>query len=558
MRIALHLAAADLRRLWPGFVALLGLHALRVFVVEQSFMTSDDNPGQLTVLINAEALGLFVEVLATLIAVSVVVHRDPVVGRRAFWLTRPIPSRTLLLAKALVLSPLVIVPLALNAGRLIAYGGDAEAVIVSSLQFAVSRGAWMGVAWLIAAVTPSTLAFVLTGLGIWIAFVVYAMAAFAFSQWLTWGIEPLMVAVGVPPETSNAANWVTLTATVACCAAILAWQYQARRRAAAMAVVAVTMVALMNVRSLTPDVLLRPRDLPPPAWAEALDATRVTLADRRLTAEWRANTAYPRPTTYLAGRLTVSGIPAGYSATVAPRRTRLTAGDAMVEGGGQPRSPDPPQRRLDLALANAQMGRDDGPPPTGAPDRIANTYLQMADAEATAAFMNRTVRVDADLEIWLRRDRVFAILPVQHGAAVRYKRALFEITDARREGQQLVVRIRHAAFASWRSATASDVQLALYDSEARTWSALSMVRSIGDQFPGFGLYLSQPLSAYGSPWASSWQSLHELRASPSGAENVDAWQGHVRVVLVESAYVGRVSRAWSDPAVYIAEEAASR
>jgi hypothetical protein len=109
---------------------------------------------------------LIAEVLVFYFAVSLVVHGDPLVGSRAFWLTRPIAPRSMFAAKLLVLIVLlVLIPVVLNAGRLATYGAPAGAVAAASAQVALSRLTWVTLAWLVAAVTASTVAFFLVFAG---------------------------------------------------------------------------------------------------------------------------------------------------------------------------------------------------------------------------------------------------------------------------------------------------------------------------------------------------------------------------------------------------------
>jgi hypothetical protein len=509
-----------------------------------------DDPGRAMLLANAEPLLLMIEVAAMVVAVATVVHRDPLVGRRAFWLTRPIPPRTLLLAKALVLSPLVIVPLLLNAARLMAYGADVQAVAASSLQLAVSRAAWIGVTWLIAAVTASTMAFILTGFAIWLTFVVYSVAAYNFSQNFSSGPPPLIVALPILPASTNAASWFSLTAATAASAAILAWQYRARRRGAAIALLALTMFALANRGLLIPQRLTRAREPEPPAWSAAL---HVRLAEHRVSAESVATREPGRRATYFAGRLDVIGLPAEYTATVVPRTSRVSADGVRVDGRGRPKTYEPPQRRLDLVLVNANLGGAQRAKPVDPPG-LGNSYVQINDARRLAPFLNRVVRIDAEFEIWLTRHHLFATLPLRADAAVRHGGALFAITHVRRDGHQVVARIRHAAFPTFGRPPSPEIQLAIYEPIERAWTSISQPRSLGDQLPGFGLYLDLPLSPYSSPWASAWQSIHEVRATGPGSGDVATWQRSLQLLLVESVYEGRINRHWSDDRVYVAGE----
>lgn len=548
MTLALHLATTDLRRHWPILSAPLALHVLRTVVVESARVPDPARPQAIALMSGAESLALLAEIVAALVAISAVVHGDPLVGARAFWLTRPIPPRTLLVSKALALAPLLVVPLAINAVRLMLYDAGAGSVIASSVQLALSRGGWLAAAWLVAAATPSTRAFLLALVGILLAWTVGATAAFAWAPFLT-RRAPAAVVIG-PPLHSDAAAYAGSLVLLVAGAAVLAWQHTARRRGAALALTALVWGLAWIARATVPASLVAAADAEPPAWFAALRAGDITLHDHRLIADLRS-AERSRRLTALTGRFDVAGLPRGFSALVIPRTSRVSADGRVSEGHGQPLIERLPGHAVRLVMPEGDLLRGFSiDPDADAPWRRRNAQLQLAPTDAVAPFAGREVRVDAELEIRLTQHRLFAELPLEAGAAVRDRGALYQIALVERSGDYLHLRVRHARFPAFLPTIAPTIDLAIHEPHAwipaTTWS-----RALGTAFPEISLRLFAPLSEWSAPWAGAWQSMHEIQLIPPPGHEVDAWRRRVRLAFVESRYAGRIVRQWSQPRVRV-------
>jgi hypothetical protein len=546
--LALHLAATDLRRHWPILSAPLALHVLRMLAVETAHLPYAAWPQAVALMSSVEGLALLVEVVATIVAISAVVHSDPLVGARAFWLTRPIPPRTLLAAKALALSPLVVVPLALNAVRLALYDAGAGSVIASSVQVALSYGGWIAAAWLIASATPSTRAFMLALVGILFAWAVGATAAFAWAPFMPQR-APMTVVIA-PPLRSDAAAYAGSLVLLVAGAGVLMWQHAARRRSAAIVLAGLVWGLAWIARAAVPPSLLAVHDAEPPAWFAGLGAGDITLHNDRLIADARGGER-SRRLTALTGRFDVAGLPRGFSALVIPRTSRVSVDGRVIEGRGNPLIDRLPGHAVRLVMPEGDLLRGFSVDPgVDAPWRWRNAQLQLAPTETVAPFVGREVRLDAEIEVRLTQHRLFAELPLEAGAAVRHRGALYQIALVRRYGNYLDLRVRHARFPTFRRPIAPAIDLAIHEPHA--WiPANSWSRALGTWFPEISLRLAAPLSEWSAPWAGAWQSMQEIRLIPPPGHDVDAWRRSVRLALIESLYAGRIVRQWSDPRVRV-------
>lgn len=108
MKLTWHLVQKDLRRLWPAllvYALAFGSQLVLGMLLARGFGSLDDIIRDLQ--LYANLAGLLAAILA-LILVAAIVHEDPLVGSRAFWMTRPISGLRLLGAKTVVLLAAVV------------------------------------------------------------------------------------------------------------------------------------------------------------------------------------------------------------------------------------------------------------------------------------------------------------------------------------------------------------------------------------------------------------------------------------------------------------------
>jgi hypothetical protein len=137
MRQALHIFRKDLRQAWPLVLLWTG-----VIVLAAADMWRDPLDGEFRGAVhNTRSLLL---TLAAVIAAAMVVQLDPLVGRREFWMTRPIRPWPLFAAKAAVIGMfLAAPPLLIQMAALVRFGLPREHWLPYFLDSAVP---WLG--WL--------------------------------------------------------------------------------------------------------------------------------------------------------------------------------------------------------------------------------------------------------------------------------------------------------------------------------------------------------------------------------------------------------------------------
>ncbi len=150
-----HLVRWDIRR----FRAVLGVWLLVVSATTTldaiwPRLAADPRTRQLTGAIgNLLAL---TEVLLSAVLIAQVVQAHALVGTTAFWMTRPIPARSLLSAKlALLGTTMIAAPVVADAVAMAIYQVPTADIIGVSMQTALLWGLWIGALVTAAAMTPN-------------------------------------------------------------------------------------------------------------------------------------------------------------------------------------------------------------------------------------------------------------------------------------------------------------------------------------------------------------------------------------------------------------------
>ncbi len=225
MSQALHIFRKDLRRGWP-------LLALWAALLLGWLALSWADPLEADELVQPINLSLLV-VLAGLVAVSLIVHEEPLVGARAFWMSRPIRPAALFAAKAAFVFVFLALPPALcQLAVLLRFKAPLEQVGAGLFEVTLVWMALLSAGFAVATLTPSTPAYVLTLLGVWVAF------AFV--------MEVVRALVPTSPASVEDLFWRTLAggaAAVPLGMAVALHQYRTRRTRRSMALGALAIVA---------------------------------------------------------------------------------------------------------------------------------------------------------------------------------------------------------------------------------------------------------------------------------------------------------------------------
>jgi hypothetical protein len=269
---ALHVAVKDLRehRIW--LVAFFVVVLLRAMLVGMGMAEDTGHPGLARSLAFLD-LALCLLHLGLVVTVAVqIVHADLLVRTTAFWLTRPIPRGSLLVAKLLTASVcLVLIPAVLDGAVLTANRMAWPDVLGAMLEDSILRLTVVLPIMALAAITPDLAVFVVSGLSAFMGGVI---------------LEVALSSLKLRPWRSPAAT-DTVLVVVACLVIIaslaaLAHQVLTRRtgRTAGLAVVAGLLILYAGSRWDT-------RLIGPPEGLEAgwLDPARVVVTMKTLPAD---------------------------------------------------------------------------------------------------------------------------------------------------------------------------------------------------------------------------------------------------------------------------------
>ncbi|ATC64962.1 hypothetical protein CMV30_13855 [Nibricoccus aquaticus] len=185
MHLLWHIVKKDLRRLWPWLALLVGATLARYanfyapgFDPERTRLAELWNRAELI-----DNLFLGLSLFATALIAAALVHQDPVIGDRSFWLTRPISGRRLLASKFITFTiTLLVIPFAVQVGWWLA---QHYRIADITTQFPPMAGRQAGVAFAafcFALLTRNVGSFILTALITTLALT--AAHAILIDQWL--------------------------------------------------------------------------------------------------------------------------------------------------------------------------------------------------------------------------------------------------------------------------------------------------------------------------------------------------------------------------------------
>jgi hypothetical protein len=453
MSLMLHIIRADVRRFR---IAIL----LWTLVTAASALLQGIAPLVAVQRQQAAAIGLAAAVLwlarmvfaATLTAL--IVHTHAVVGSTAFWMTRPFPPRTLLLAKVSLVGMLLVgVPAICDVVLMASYHVPPADILRVVLEWTLIRAIGMGLLMAAAALTRSFPRFALLLGGALVAAAVLVNAAlFVYmarqerAAVITVGISDTAYAFNShgPDQTGAVLSWLVLLAGILL---LLRSLYYTRSRPRSLAVGGAFSAAAFVLAFVWPWPLLRAAPHPP-AWAEAAGTITLHGPSQPIYFDNAGipNFEGPRWRTATA-RVFLSGVPDGWLAMV-----RLLRG-SLVYPGGQvvsaefpgmtmpPRSRDVPniQRHVfQQALGVTVIGGLGGGVFSTTPILRA-PHMEVPPDRLVASY-------SGEFEVALSRVDVAATLPLQPGATFQdgaYRLVIHGIA-LREGGPMLTVRASNA------------------------------------------------------------------------------------------------------------------
>lgn len=334
MNQTMHIMRKDVRRLrWLLALGLAVLVARTLLVVNSAAAVDSVATG----LLMQQMWGTLAVVELLLMAVigARLVHEEPLVGLTPFWLTRPYGVGNLLGAKLLAAAVfLIALPVIADLVMMSRFDAGPQARAGTAATAALGYGSWMLLLMLLATLTPSLGAFVLTIVGVVAAasMLMATLLGFAEIRSATRAEIPTYTPPGVPDATQS----VVMIATYVCATfAVVVYQYRHRRwrRAAALAVAG--LAATVVVPMLWPWSFARGEPIPTGTWASTVvvrhDPTWGTQATDVVNVSRRMRDAWHR----LSAHVMVAGLPPQITVQWVGIRSRLQFPDGTAVESSQ-------------------------------------------------------------------------------------------------------------------------------------------------------------------------------------------------------------------------------
>jgi hypothetical protein len=549
-----HILTKDLRRLRWSVIGWCAVVGARTFIDTAGADIALGGWGpQLGI---GELSGLLALIYMLLLAflVSRLVHDEPLVGRDAFWITRPIAPGALMAAK-LVFAALffLFVPLIGGVTIAAAFGTGAGDIARTIPVFALNQVVLVMLLMTLAAVTPSLTRYVLAIVGAIVAFVVLIASTVLVS--LLSGRIGDGSDVGVPDPTPAVVGG-TLTVLIAL--AVISYQYRTRRLGRALAIAGIGVVVLFVVPERwawsfaaqpRAEIAAAPQDTP--VLAVSLDGGRPRVSD---AFTFRRRTSGRKE---IATHAIVTGVPPEFNVRTIAARSRLELpGGVVLQTGGNSNEARAGISGGSIAgrglSVEATLGGVRLLTRSDAMDRLSSEQwpvLLRVDEGDFVRYRGEPGRLIANLDLIFERAIVRAALPLADGATTDIGVMRVSIVRVIRRATGCTVLLRRSSVESLfsvpryrdfiyvlrnqtrREAAGSDVQLLSQDG-FRTGGFLMSFMSL-PHVGGRGFVLEQ------------YELQFPARAQPDSARvDLDApWLAGSELLIMEAIPAGRISRA---------------
>lgn len=445
MSLVLHLLRWDVQRFRILLPLWLGLVAASAALEGAWPAVAIEVAARQTAGIAGNLLALAVLLLSVVLA-ALVVQEHPLVGTNAFWLTRPIPRRSLLAAKLILLSvALIAAPVFADIVLMLVYRVPSAQIAAVAAHTAISWALWLGSIMMFAAFTPNLARFALVAGGFLIAIVVFLMTMTAILIDRFDEEPPMSGGTGIYDPTPDAVTTVLIIVAVI---AVLIVLYRTRARARAVAIGIAGVAIAFGIGSAWPWPLLAPT-IETPAWASNASMLQLSAAPETVRIDNTIRDFRDRPLLWRVARASVrlSGIAPGWSADVGVRETsvqikgresltsRVPASGARLVVGGVPDYHDEAVRQL----LNVER-LVDRPQPSKA-DSVIVLYARHRDLQRLAP---ATGTYDGRFRVSLTRHDIEAILPLRRGTAHRRDAYRFAVDRIEPDGGRVTVMARES------------------------------------------------------------------------------------------------------------------
>jgi hypothetical protein len=545
MKAVGHLVANDLRRFKWLLLAWVVLEVVAT-VVAGVHPTFASNRREFQLIGGVINLLWLVELVLFLVLTPFIVQADSLVSSNAFWMTRPIPPATLLIAKSLLIwIGLAIVPIAIESTVMMAlHGMSVTRTAVVALQNVLPQTLILALLMTVAALTRSLAMFAL----VWAGGLVGLIAVIA-TDGLISTVSGRSLCCDFWRGTSDATAGVLLMVlwTLVCVSALIV-QYRDRSwiRSAAVGVVGTVIAVVIASRWPWP-LISAPLSLPD--WA--LDSSALQLMGDGAAVKAVRN-RYQQDTSLddwiVSARLRVSTIPDQWSADVQLESAYLRLADgrsvssqygyySAVAMAGEDRVSGYSAigKLLGVRAVAHPKAADDGP-----------TVLTLSDAWYRDT-VRAPARYEARFRVALTKNDVQAALPLTPGARFHDGAYRLVIDAVRFDGRNPLVCVRESGAASIFDRQPGGARFyylrnrlrseAVPSSTAHTWEPSGPI-------PRTMPFVTYADSATGfSAVAKDIYFAHEPQA---GVGSIDAdWLAGAELVVVERRYGGSIERTLS-------------
>jgi len=431
----MHIVRKDVRRL--RWLLALGLVVLitRVALVVNGASAADESVATGLLLQQVWETMAIIELLLMAAIVAQLVLEEPLVGLTPFWLTRPYATRSLLAEKLLfAVIALVVLPSIADAVTMSLFHVGPRAIVSACAAAVLGYASWMLSLMVVAALTPSLGAFVLTTLGVAAVSSLLPSVLFGFR-----GIWTAPMPGYTPPSAPDATPFVVFMAVyLGAALSVVIYQYRHRRWRVAAALAVAGIAVTVVVPAIWPWSFARGEQVRPGEWASnvvvAYDpswgtkASDVTNVSRQTGERWRQ----------VSARLVVSGLPPQMMVRSVGIRSKAQMPDSAVLESGQM---GPYGYQFTLPAAQAALKarilatRDFEEQPRWSP------VLTIRE-QAFVQHRGKSGRLDSDIDVWVSEVREVGALPLTSGASLDRGVSRIEIAAVQRgiDSRDVVIR----------------------------------------------------------------------------------------------------------------------
>jgi len=486
--------------------------------------------------------------LLMIVLIPLVVQTHPLVGSTAFWMTRPIPPRTLLVSKAVLLAVVMIAaPMLAEAVLMAAYYVPLAQIAAVAAQTALSQTFWMILLMTAAALTPNLTRFALVCGGALVALALLLAATLAISM-ATMEDSPPMSGGGDTGEPTS--GFVLTVLAVVAGVALIVVQYRSRSRVRSVPVGASCLFLAFFAASAWPWPMLAPR-LDVPAWVAAESTLRLSASAETVQVQVNERMSpFSRRTEWRLARARVwlAGIEPKWSADVRVLEAalHLDGGTRLASAGSGYPSATPiegNEERPTRGVLRHLLGVErlvDFHPPRG--ESAVVFFLRDSDfrklAPATGTYRGR-------FQVRLTHHDLEATLPLQRGATHQNGAYRFIVEGVERTSASVSILARESDATSLFDRRPTS-ELSFYLRNRRASEAV--VGSAHD--PGEGFFLARFLPfVYAVGRTSGFSARNLLVQFPPGyrveGESFsidDDWFKGAELVIVRAIHEGSVER----------------